>query len=304
MVPGCAGAAAVTEFRVRTGPIDVLLVDSDGVITVVECKLGANRQSRREVVGQLIDYASALRGTTYDDFAATFAKCNQSVALEDAVEAGAGAVLDAEAFRANTGSRLAKGEFRLVIAVDEINDDLQRAVEFLNENSTGNIVFFALEVGYFRQGEVEILAPRTFGHEVEIAGKGPVSTTKPRWTADQVTEAVLELPDAAARTLIAALLAHAKAHGAVQKGGTGQAPSAGFYYPVAGLQRSLWSLYVRPDNPVIALNFGSISNVSSTIAEAAYGQLASSPALTAAVRAPVAAEPIVGQCCRTKRGPP
>ena len=283
LVPGCAGAAAVTEFRVRTGPIDVLLVDSEGVITVVECKLGANRESRREVVGQLIDYSSALHGTGYDDFAATFAKRNQSIALEAAVEAAAGAALDADAFRQNIASRLTKGQFRLVIAVDEIHDDLRRAVEFLNENTTNNLVFFALEIGYFKQDAVEVLVPRTFGHEVEDAGKGPTSTTKPRWTAEQVAQAVHDLPDTSARALATELLDHAKKHGAVQKGGTGQVPSAGFYYPVAGVQRSLWSLYVRPDNPVIALNFGSINNVSPVIAQTAYDQLAHSPALMAAV---------------------
>ena len=63
------------------------------------------------------------------------------------------------------------------------------------------------------------------------------------------------------------------------KGGTGAAPSAGFYYPVAGVQRSLWSLYVRPDDPAVAIKFGSISNVSKEITKAAYGELAGSPAI-------------------------
>lgn len=141
------------------------------------------------MIGQLIDYASALHGTACDNFAAPFAKRNKSVALEVAVEAAAGAPLDAAAFRENVSTRLRLGQLRLVVAVDEIHDDLRRAVEFLNENSTDNVVSFALEIGYFKQGSFEILVPRTFGHEVEVAG-----TINTRWTAEEVEQAVAELP--------------------------------------------------------------------------------------------------------------
>jgi len=40
--------------------IDVLLIDRSGLLTVVEAKLARNGESRREIVAQGLDYASAL----------------------------------------------------------------------------------------------------------------------------------------------------------------------------------------------------------------------------------------------------
>ena len=43
--------------------LDHLYLDASGVPTLVEVKQGANRQVRREVVGQLLDYAAHARGS-------------------------------------------------------------------------------------------------------------------------------------------------------------------------------------------------------------------------------------------------
>lgn len=40
---------------------DILLLDQDGVPTIIEVKRADNRELRREVVGQVLDYAAALR---------------------------------------------------------------------------------------------------------------------------------------------------------------------------------------------------------------------------------------------------
>jgi hypothetical protein len=50
------------------GTVDLVLVDGDGVITLVECKPRANPQIRREVVCQILAYASGLQGLSYDEF--------------------------------------------------------------------------------------------------------------------------------------------------------------------------------------------------------------------------------------------
>jgi RecB family endonuclease NucS len=42
------------------GFVDVLLIDEHGRLVVVECKLWRNPQARREVVGQILDYAREL----------------------------------------------------------------------------------------------------------------------------------------------------------------------------------------------------------------------------------------------------
>ncbi len=40
--------------------VDDLYVDSNGVLTIVECKLIRNHQATREVLGQILDYAKEI----------------------------------------------------------------------------------------------------------------------------------------------------------------------------------------------------------------------------------------------------
>jgi hypothetical protein len=53
------------------GFIDVLLVSEHGRLIVVECKLWRNPQARREVVGQVLDYARELARYGYEDLQRT-----------------------------------------------------------------------------------------------------------------------------------------------------------------------------------------------------------------------------------------
>jgi hypothetical protein len=54
LIPGCAGAAVVRELGIPgVGSADLVCVDGEGIVTIVECKLKANPQIRREIVGQI-----------------------------------------------------------------------------------------------------------------------------------------------------------------------------------------------------------------------------------------------------------
>jgi RecB family endonuclease NucS len=67
--PGFGRIGAVTrELNVPgVGFIDVVLIDERGRLVIVECKLWRNPQARREVVGQILDYARELARFSYDD---------------------------------------------------------------------------------------------------------------------------------------------------------------------------------------------------------------------------------------------
>ncbi len=54
------GAIAVTELTMSVGRADLVIVDTDGTITVVECKLATDADIRRTIVGQVLDYAARL----------------------------------------------------------------------------------------------------------------------------------------------------------------------------------------------------------------------------------------------------
>jgi len=50
-----------------SGPMDNLLLSPQGNLTIVETKLWRNPEARREVVGQIIDYAKDVSKWTFED---------------------------------------------------------------------------------------------------------------------------------------------------------------------------------------------------------------------------------------------
>ena len=55
------------EMSTPAGPIDAVFVNARGALIIVECKLWRNPQARREVVGQILDYAKELARWHYED---------------------------------------------------------------------------------------------------------------------------------------------------------------------------------------------------------------------------------------------
>src|SRR5260221_5321755 len=49
-----------TELNTTAGPIDKFMVTPAGLPVLVECKLWRSHEGRREVIGQILDYAKEL----------------------------------------------------------------------------------------------------------------------------------------------------------------------------------------------------------------------------------------------------
>ena len=61
LIPGVSPEAKIClEFQLEVGPADIVVVDVSGEVTLVECNLASNPQSRREIVGEMFDFASRL----------------------------------------------------------------------------------------------------------------------------------------------------------------------------------------------------------------------------------------------------
>jgi len=161
LVPGVsAQAAAAQEFQSGVGPSEVVVVDVDGSVTVVECKLASNVEVRRKIVGQVLDYVARLWRMPIADFEARWRACSGGV--------GVLASLDEQAV-ADLTTTLEQGFFRLVLAVESINEDLRTIVEFLNAHTTEQVTVLALELRRASHGGFDILTPRTFGGELARA---------------------------------------------------------------------------------------------------------------------------------------
>lgn len=145
--------------------LDHLFLDQDAVPTLVEVKRSSDTRIRREVVGQLIDYAA--NGVVYwptEKLRALF-----EARLEDEgrdPEAELAAVLgpdgDADAFWKQATDNLKTGRVRMIFVADEIPRELQRVVEFLNEQMTAEVI--AIEVKQYPGPDgLRVLVPRVIG---------------------------------------------------------------------------------------------------------------------------------------------
>jgi hypothetical protein len=152
--------------------IDLVGVGSDGGVSIVECKLAKNRESKRQVIGQILEYAAGLWAMTIDDFERRFIEADgrQSDSegrspfelLRDDINDSALAEAD---LRDRVASNLAAGRFRLLIAVDDISEQLQAIIRYVNAHTGGELKLVALALAEFADGATRVLVPTTFGNE-------------------------------------------------------------------------------------------------------------------------------------------
>ena len=149
-----------------SGSTDLIGVDDAGSITVIECKLATNPEQKRKVVGQVLEYAAFLWRMEYDGFERLFEKecaASNAAGLAELVAPVDDAEWSEAEFRGNVESTLKNGDFCLVIAVDSLNDELQRIIEYLNRRQQEATTVCAVEVGYFTGDGFEALSPRILG---------------------------------------------------------------------------------------------------------------------------------------------
>ncbi|WP_369223993.1 hypothetical protein AB5J52_25130 [Streptomyces sp. R39] len=258
------------EMRVPTSAesgsaywLDHLFVDADGVPTLVEVKRASDTRIRREVVGQMLDYAA--NGARYWPGALLQRSFEETcVADGRSLEEAYGELLgdrSPEEFWTTVEERLAAGQMRLLFVADRIPLELRAIVEFLNRQMRQTDVY-AVELTQYRgDGDLRVLVPRIHG-EVATAAKSPSGRrTTQRTTKDAMESEIRARLAPEPRRIATALLDHAAARGRLE-GGTATYPSMSVHYSVAGRQVPLWtlSLYDNPSKEELAFSFGSITH--------------------------------------------
>lgn len=133
------------------GFVDVLLADERGRLIIVECKLWRNPQARREVIGQIIDYARELRHYSYENLQAQISARRQrpgNVLYELAREAGSD--LDEASFVDRVTRDLEAGRFLLLVVGDGITEGTRRIGEYLRDQPGLAFEFGLIELAEYR----------------------------------------------------------------------------------------------------------------------------------------------------------
>jgi hypothetical protein len=120
------------EIGTPVGAIDALFVSPGGVLTIVEAKLWRNPQARREVVGQIIDYATALSTWTYEDLDNVCYSATRKSLWKLVSSQADGQLLPTEADFVDAVSRgLRTGRFLLLVVGDGIREEVERMTAYV-----------------------------------------------------------------------------------------------------------------------------------------------------------------------------
>jgi hypothetical protein len=196
--------------------LDHLFLDQEAIPTLVEVKRSTDTRVRREVVGQMLDYAAnAVAYWPVEEIKARFeSRCKADGGDPEAEIAGlVGEGQDAASFWQQVRTNLQAGRVRLLFIADEIPPELRRVVEFLNSQMDPAEVL-AVEVKQFVGENLKTLVPRVLGQTEAARGKkGAARAESRQWDEASFFDSILERRGELETAIARKLLGWANEHG-------------------------------------------------------------------------------------------
>ena len=228
--------------------VDHLFLDQEGVPTLVEVKRSSDTRIRREVVGQMLDYAAnAVRYWPVEQIQARFeAHCRERKKDPDQELAKFLEGSDGDIWE-KCKTNLRAGKIRMLFVADEIPQELQCIIEFLNEQMDPAEVL-GVEVRQFTGQGLRTLVPRLVGQTSEaLAAKGRKPSRQ--WDEESFLEDLKRRVPATEVEATLKLLEWAKAKASWLKWGRGA--TYGTCYPMlesSGGSIQLFCIYAPSDS--------------------------------------------------------
>ncbi len=176
------------EMAVGDWSLDHLLVDQRGVLTLVEAKLLQNPESRRGVIGQILEYAANAErswgeGRVRQLAAEYWAKAGKNI--DDVLRAALGEI-DVDALWLEIEANLRQRRIRLIIAADELRPEVRRIIEFLNQELR-TVQVFGLEIRCFGEESTSgVIVPFLVGQTQVAADEKEAARPATNWTLDEL----------------------------------------------------------------------------------------------------------------------
>jgi hypothetical protein len=167
---------------------DHLFMDQDSVPTIVEVKRHTDTRLRREVVGQMLDYAAnAVVYWPVEELRAEFERdcAAKSTDPAEEIRSRLGIEGDVEPFWQRAKTNLQAGRIRLLFVADQIPSELRRIVEFLNEQMDPAEIL-ALELRQYEGEGLKTLVPILYGQTQEAQQKKGVAALPREWNEQEL----------------------------------------------------------------------------------------------------------------------
>lgn len=138
------------ELHTTAGDIDNFMVTASGLPVLVECKLWRNPEGRREVIGQILDYAKELSRWSSSDLQREVSrrlKYDGNAILE--LVRAAGHSIDEIDFNDALTTNLRRGRFLLLIVGDGIREGVEAITEYLQVHAGLHFTLGLVELPIF-----------------------------------------------------------------------------------------------------------------------------------------------------------
>ena len=223
-----------------TWSLDHLFVDSEGVPVVVEVKRSTDTRIRREVVGQMLDYAAnGVRYWPAPDLRASFeVRAAEMGSTGDERLRELVPDVEPEEFWQRVADNLKSGRIRMVFVADHLPPELVRVIEFLNEQMSPAEVL-GVEVPQFVGEGHQVLVPRVIGRTTTaVAAK---QTSGGTWDEESLLAVAAEHRGAAQAAFFRRLFDHVRLRGERFSWGRGVSPGVSGWYALGGVSSAVWT---------------------------------------------------------------
>jgi len=243
--------------------LDHLFLDQDGIPTLVEVKRSSDTRIRREVVGQMLDYAAnAVVYWPIETIRAKFeARCGEEGKdAQQVLSAFLTGVTQQDEFWQMVKTNLQAGKIRLVFVADEIPSELRRVVEFLNTQMDPAEVL-AVEISQYAAEGLKTLVPRVIGQTEEAQQKksGGIRETR-QWDESSFFEELLNSQGKKIAEIVRSLYGFAAKIGKVDWGTGAESGSFTLKVQHPKSQKGLISLITVWTGGEIRFRFGNMRN--------------------------------------------
>jgi hypothetical protein len=165
------------EVFANSGYIDNLFISPDGYLTIVETKLWRNPEARREVVGQIIDYAREISKWTFTELDNVVKQFNRLYAKngDDLLATVRRHVQidepDENIFIDNISKNLKRGRFLLLVVGDGIRESVEDMVDYLSQSPQLHFTLGLVELQVYKLNQDDgslIIIPQLVARTKEI----------------------------------------------------------------------------------------------------------------------------------------
>lgn len=172
------------HMRLPSGELDLLLMDIVGNLTVVELK---RDRTPRDVIAQILDYASDLNQMTIDDLEQLVSKYSKYDSIKDVVEKlqernPEYEDVDITEVKKRVTECLFGKRLQLLVSSYEVNEAIRKVANYLR-NSYG-MKIYCVEFDYFEGNNSEYFIPEIIGtEEVKRIEKTELTATQKSYKA-------------------------------------------------------------------------------------------------------------------------